>query len=68
MQEAFNVPDVSCGHCKAAIEEALDPVAGVASASVDLDAKRVTVDYDDSITDRTSVVRAIESAGYAVAG
>ena len=66
MQETFTVPDVSCGHCKAAIEGALGTLAGVNRAEVDVDAKSVGVDYDDSVVDRTSVVRAIESAGYSV--
>lgn len=68
MTENFNVPDVSCGHCKASIESALQPLAGVRRAEVDIDAKSVAVDYDDAQIDRSGVVRAIESAGYPVAG
>lgn len=66
--ESFNVPEVSCGHCKATIERALEPVIGVEGADVDVDSKRVSVVYDESVVDRTSVVRAIEASGYAVAG
>jgi len=66
--EKFNVPDVSCGHCKSAIETALRPLNGVQEADVDIDAKSVAVAYDDAVIDRAAVVRAIESAGYAVAG
>ena len=68
MQESFNVPDVSCGHCKSAIETALGTVPGVQSAEVRIDSKSVDVDFDASVVDRAGVVRAIESAGYAVAG
>jgi copper ion binding protein len=68
MNETFNVPGMSCGHCKSSIEGALGPVAGVRDASVDLDQKRVDVDFDEAVTDRASLVRAIESAGYEVAG
>jgi copper chaperone len=67
-RERFNVPEVSCGHCKDAIETALKPLNGVAEADVDIDGKSVAVAYDESIVDRATVVRAIESAGYAVAG
>lgn len=66
MQENFKVPDVSCGHCKAAIETALGTVEGIQRADVDVEGKSVGVDYDDSVVDRTAVVRAIESAGYSV--
>ena len=68
MKETFKVPDVSCGHCKSAIEQALVPLAGVQEATVDIDAKNVDVAYDDAVIDRTGVVRAIEAAGYDVAG
>lgn len=64
--ERFNVPDVSCSHCKNAIETAVKPLNGVVEADVDIDAKVVEVAYDDAVIDRTSVVRAIESAGYPV--
>ena len=67
-RERFNVPEVSCAHCKSAIETALEPLNGVAEATVDIDSKSVSVAYDESLTDRTAVVRAIESAGYAVSG
>ena len=68
MQETFNVPDVSCGHCKSAIETALGTTGGVQQADVDIDARSVAVRFDESVIDRASVVRAIESAGYPVAG
>ena len=68
MKETFRVPEVSCGHCKSSIETALQPLSGVIDAQVDIDAKVVAVDFDDAVVDRASVVRAIESAGYQVAG
>lgn len=68
MRANFNVPEVSCGHCKASIETALQPLEGVEQAEVDLESKSVEVVYDDAVIDRTGVVRAIESAGYSVAG
>ena len=67
MQETFKVPDVSCGHCKAAVEGALGTVAGVSAAEVDIDGKTVAVVYDEAVVDRTTVVRAIESSGYPIA-
>lgn len=66
MQETFKVPDVHCGHCKAAIEGTLQPLEGVEGAEVDVDGRLVTVGYDESRIERSSVVRAIESAGYPV--
>jgi copper chaperone len=66
--ERFNVPEVSCAHCKGTIEGALVPLSGIESAEVDIEGKTVEVSFDDSVVDRTTVVRAIEASGYAVAG
>lgn len=68
MKEDFKVPDVSCGHCKSSIEGAFAPVAGVRQAIVDIETKTVAVDFDETVTDRATVIRTIESAGYDVAG
>jgi copper ion binding protein len=60
----YTVPDISCGHCKAAIEGEVATVDGVSSVGVDIDRKSVTVDgsaSDDAIT------AAIREAGYEVA-
>lgn len=37
----YSVPDMSCGHCKKAIEQALAEVPGAAPVAVDLDRKEV---------------------------
>ena len=66
--ERFNVPEVSCAHCKTTIEGALLPLNGVETAEVDLDGRTVNVSFDEAVVDRTSVVRAIEASGYSVAG
>lgn len=67
MQETFKVPEVSCGHCKATVEGALQPVEGVSEAVVDIDGKTVAVTYDETTVDRAALIAAIESSGYAVA-
>jgi copper chaperone len=61
----YQVPDISCGHCKAAIEGELDKVEGVTSAVVNVDARTVTV---DGIAADEAITHAISEAGYEVAG
>jgi copper chaperone len=61
----YDVPDISCGHCKAAIEGAVDGVDGVSAVQVDVDARTVTV--AGSASD-DAVQAAIVEAGYEVAG
>ena len=67
MQETFTVPDVSCGHCKSAIESALGPLDGVAEAAVDVDSKTVTVAYDEGTVSRDRLMAELDGAGYPVA-
>lgn len=56
----FTVPDMTCGHCKAAIETAIQQAGG--RAAVDLTRKTVAVEG----LDRDRAVQAIRDAGYAV--
>ena len=61
MTTTYEVPDISCDHCSAAITGAVSPIEGVESVDVAIDAKTVTVegDFDDA-----TVRRAIDDAGY----
>jgi copper chaperone len=61
----YQVPDISCGHCKSAIEGEVGQLDGVTSAIVDVEAKTVTV---DGIAADEAVTKAISDAGYEVAG
>lgn len=46
----LSVPTISCGHCEKTITEALAPLAGVSSVSVNIQSKQVTVEYNDAAT------------------
>jgi hypothetical protein len=45
---------------------ALAPLPGVTSARVDIDARTVTIEVDETVTDRARLVAAIEEQGYDV--
>lgn len=62
----ITVPEIHCGHCKSSIEGALQPMAGVRVAEVDVEATTVTVEHDPEVTDRAALVAAIEAQGYEV--
>ncbi|MGH2827723.1 MAG: heavy-metal-associated domain-containing protein [Actinomycetota bacterium] len=68
MEETFKVPDVSCAHCKTAIEGALRPVDGVRSVQVVVEDKSATVDFDPEVIERSAIVAVIEEEGYPVSG
>ena len=61
----YTVPGMSCGHCRAAITEEVEKVAGVAAIEVDLDAKKVAV--SGCGLDDAAVRDAIDEAGYEIA-
>ena len=65
MTTVLTVPDMSCGHCKTTVEDALSSINGVELARVDLDAKIVTVDHSDGL-DEAALREAVVEAGYAV--
>lgn len=60
----YSVPEISCGHCKSAIEGEVGALDEVSSVTVDIEAKTVTV--DGPATD-AAIHAAIEEAGYDVA-
>ncbi len=57
----FSVPEMSCGHCKAAIETALLESDAGADLSFDMAAREVDV---DSTLDAAEVIAAMKQAGY----
>ncbi|WP_372887737.1 heavy-metal-associated domain-containing protein [Shimia sp.] len=57
----FHVPDMSCGHCKAAIEKAVTAADGAASLSFDMEGRRVTI---TSALDEAALAALLEQEGY----
>jgi copper chaperone len=66
-EKTFNVPDMSCGHCKAAVEGELNRLSGVEHSNADVEKGTVKVAYDESQVGNEQLVEAIEEAGYTVA-
>jgi copper chaperone len=66
-EKTFNVPDMSCGHCKAAVEGALNKRSGVVRANADIVNGTVEVSYDEGTVTTEDLLGAIEEAGYTVA-
>ncbi|WP_044402986.1 heavy-metal-associated domain-containing protein [Lacinutrix sp. Hel_I_90] len=70
MSKEVTVTEVSfgvrgnCGMCKNTIEKAANGVEGVASATWDVDKKKIDVSFDDSKTDAMAIHNAIAASGY----
>jgi copper chaperone len=65
MMHTFQVEEMSCGHCVAAVTRAVHAVDAAAAVRVDLASKRVEI---DSAADAVRLRAAIADAGYPVAG
>jgi copper chaperone len=63
----LSVPDISCGHCKTAIEGAVGELSGVDRVEVRIDAREVDVAFDDTALSPATIFGAIEDQGYEVA-
>ena len=61
----FKVPEMNCGHCKAAIEGELNKLSGVEYSNANLEEGTVKVSYDGRVSEE-QLKGAIEDAGYAV--
>ena len=61
----YDVPAISCAHCRTAITDEVGQVPGVRAVEVDLDAKSVVVAGER--LDDAAVRAAIDAAGYDVA-
>ena len=61
----FGVDGMMCAHCKARVEDALKALDGVTNATADLEAKCVTIEADDAVTEEMCK-EAVTAAGYKV--
>ncbi|MBI4492992.1 MAG: heavy-metal-associated domain-containing protein [Chloroflexi bacterium] len=66
-QATLSVPDISCAHCEKTITQTLAPQAGVKSVRVDIPAKQVHLEYDESQIDLAQVGALLDEEGYPVA-
>jgi copper chaperone len=60
----LKVEGMSCGHCVNSVEKALKEIG--ATGKVDLAAKKVEVQFDNSIVNEDTIKEAIEEQGYDV--
>ena len=65
-QSILNVPDISCEHCQKTITNALSPVPGIRGVDVDIAARQVRVDYDDSAVDVGRMKEVLQEEEYPV--
>ncbi len=67
MEKVFNVEGMMCERCEAHVKEALEKIKGVESVTADRNANKVVIVLSKEVKD-TKLIKAIEGAGYKVAG
>ena len=65
METKFNVPEISCGHCKETIESTVSNIESVVSVSVDIEQKSVAVKSTSDL-DLSLVSEMLDEQGYTV--
>jgi copper chaperone len=65
-EKTLNVTGMSCGHCKAAVEDELNELPGVERAAADVERGTVEVSFDEGKVTIEDLNGAIEEAGYKV--
>jgi copper chaperone len=65
-QITLNVPDISCAHCEKTVVNALQGKPGVKSVQVNIPAKKVMLDYDESRMPLDEVKEILDEEGYPV--
>ena len=63
----LTVPDISCEHCVKSVTNALTPVDGIQTVSVDIPTKQVTVLYDASQVNVEKMQEILAEEDYPVA-
>lgn len=64
MKKEFKVEGLKCSGCAKAVENAVSTVEGVEKARVDLEAKKLTVEFLQDKLEEQKIIEAVSKAGY----
>ncbi len=62
----LNAPDISCGHCVAAIQNRLGDLEGVSQVTASEQTKQVDIDFDPSKLSLDKIEAELADEGYPV--
>jgi len=62
----LNVEGMSCSHCENSVKKSVGALDGVENVTIDLEGKKVTVQYDSDKASVQSLKDAIEEQGFDV--
>ena len=62
----MSIPAISCGHCKLTVEREVSELAGITKATVDVELKQLTVEFETPAT-LVQVQGLLQEIGYPAA-
>jgi len=63
-KKQFDITGMHCGSCAAGIQMFLSSTDGVKDVTVDYDAKKADVEYDDEQTSDDQIIKGVQELGY----
>ena len=66
MTQILNVDGITCDHCVDTIKEAVGILVGVFSVDVDIEQKKVVVEFDEKLAKSEDLIGKIEEIGFEV--
>ncbi len=64
MKERYHISGMTCSACSSHVEKAVNKLAGIEKASVNLLTETMEVSYDEEKLGREEIISAVEKAGY----
>ena len=64
MIKEFKVEGLKCSGCAKAVANAVSAVEGVEKATVNLEAKKLTVEFQQDKVEEQKIIKAVSKAGY----
>ena len=64
--KTLNVEVMSCSHCENSVKKAVGALNGVTGVTVDLQAKKVSIEFDSETVSLDIIKETIEDQGYDV--
>ncbi len=65
-KETFSIPNISCRHCTMSIQNELSELPGVSRVEGDVEAKTVTVEWDEPAS-REKILETLKEINYPAA-
>ncbi len=60
----FNVTGMACKHCAAKVSAKASSLNGVKSVEVDLDGKKMTATFDETVVSAEAIAAAVTAGGF----